>query len=310
MKRLLLTATLALGLSAPAAQAQQQPVKITLGYTLVIDYLGAFVAKEEGFFSKRGLDVTIQQMPNGNSIPPGLLSDSLQIGAITAPTLIQSKTASFPMKIVAGASVVTKDNPNGSIVVRKGVEVKEPKDFEGKRIAVGAVGSYFNVLFRQWLINNGVDPNKPTYVEAQFSQMADVMSNGQVDAATMGQPFLSRVTSAGIGTEYLPFTGTFGNGLLSNIYTATDQWIAKNPAAPKAFLEAIEEANAFIKSNPDKAREHAVKYLKLPAEAMTNLPFSNYSAKVEPQQIKAWSDIMLGQKLIDTSLDPNSVLIQ
>jgi hypothetical protein len=69
-------------------------------------------------------------------------------------------------------------------------------------------------------------------------------------------------------------------------------------------------ANAFIKSNPEKAREHAVKYLKLPAEAMTNLPFSNYPAKVEPQQIKAWSDIMLGQKLIDASLDPNSVLIQ
>jgi len=43
---------------------------------------------------------------------------------------------------------------------------------------------------------------------------------------------------------------------------------------------------------------------------MASLPFSNYSAKVEPQQIKTWSDIMLGQKLIDTALDPNSVLIQ
>jgi len=253
MKRLILAAALACGLIS-SASAQQQPVKITLGYTLVIDYLGAFVAKEEGFFSKRGLDVTPQQMPNGNSIPPGLLSDSLQIGGITAPTLIQSKAASFPMKVVAGASVVTQANPNGSIVLRKGVEVKSAKDFEGKRVAVGGVGSYFNVLFRQWLINNGANPDKAIFVEAQFSQMADIMRNGQVDAAILGQPFLSRIVSGGIGSEYLPYTGSFGDGLLSNIYTATDQWIAKNPGAAKAFLEAIEEANAFIKSNPEKAR--------------------------------------------------------
>ncbi len=309
MRRLIFAATLALGL-APGAHAQQPLTKVTLGYTPVIDYLGAFVAKEQGLFEKHGLDVTVQQMPNGNSIPPGLLSESLQIGGITSPTLIQSRAASFPMRIVAGASIVTKANPNGSIVVRKGVDIKSPKDFEGKRVAVAAVGSYFNVLFRQWLIDNGVDPNKVVFVEAPFGQMADVMRNGQVDAATVGQPFLGRIVAADIGSDFAAYTGTFGDGLLSNIYVATDQWIAKNPAAPKAFGEAIEEANAFIKAQPDGARKAAAKYLKLPAEAMANLPFSNYSSKVTPQQIDAWSKIMVGQKLTDQPIDPNSVLAQ
>jgi NitT/TauT family transport system substrate-binding protein len=307
MKRLLLALAFAAGLSGFAEA--QQPVKVTLGFTPVIDYLSAFVAKDQGIFDKHGLDVTLQQMPNGNSIPPGLLANSLQIGGITAPTLIQSKAATFPIKVVAGGTVVTKANPNGWVVVRTGVDVKTAKDFVGKRVGVAAVGSYFNVLFRQWLIDNGVDPSSVTFVEAQFGQMADVMRGGQIDAATLGQPFVGRMEAANIGKVFSPYTGTFGDGLLSNIYTATDPWIAQNPAAAKNFATAIEEANASIAANPDKARESAAKYLKLPADAMANLPFSNYSAKVTPQQIKTWIDIMRGQKLTDADVDPNTALL-
>jgi NitT/TauT family transport system substrate-binding protein len=308
MKKTILALAVALAAVSPAGA--QTPVKITLGFTAVIDYLGAFVAKDQGMFEKRGLDVTIQQMPNGNSIPPGLLSDSLQVGAITAPTLIQSKTASFPMKIISGGTYISKANPNGAIVVRNGVTINSPADLVGKRVAVGAVGSYFNVLMQQWLINNNVDPSKVTYVEAGFQQMGDIMRNGQIDAATMGQPFISRIEEANTGKAYRWFVGDFPDGLLSNIYTATDQWIAKNPKAAKDFKDAIGEANDFIKSNPERSKEIAAKYLKLPPEAMKAVPFSNYSVDVSEKQVTAWSDIMKGQNLIDTDIDPASVLLK
>lgn len=288
--------------------AAQPPVKIVVGYTPVVDELGAYVAIQEGYFAKAGLDVTLQQMPNGNSIPPGMLSGSLQIGAITSPTLIQSAAAGFPMKIVAGASYVSKANPNGWIVVRKGVTIGSPKDFEGKRVAIGAIGSFFDVLFRQWLLNNGVAPNKVTFVEVQFSSMLDLLRGGQVDAAVLGQPYLGRIVMADLGTEYAAYTGTFGERLLSNIYTATDQWIAQNAKAAAGFREAIEQADQFMQDNPEKARFYAAGFLKLPADVMGTLPLANYATRVEPQQIKLWSDMMLSLKMTDMPVDPLTVL--
>jgi len=112
MKRILMALALA-AITASSAHAQGHRTKITLGYTGVIDYLAAFVAADQGIFEKHGLDVTLQRMPNGASIPPGLLANSLQIGGITAPVLIQAKAGGFPMKVVAGGSVVIKENPNG-----------------------------------------------------------------------------------------------------------------------------------------------------------------------------------------------------
>ena len=243
-------------------------------------------------------------------MPPALLANSLQVGALTAPNLIQSKAGSFPIKIISGGTYVTKANPNGAIVVRDGVTINSPADFVGKRVASGALGSYFNVLFRQWLVDNKVEPEKVTYVEVGFPQVGDVMRNGQIDAATIGQPFISRIEEAGTGKAYRWYVGEFTDGLLSNVYTATEDWIAKNPKAVKDFKESLNEANEFIKNNPDKSREIAAKYLKLPTEAMKSVQFSNYSVDITEAQVAAWNDIMKKNRFTDVDVDAESVIVK
>jgi NitT/TauT family transport system substrate-binding protein len=252
----------------------------------------------------------MQVMPNGGAIPPGLLSESLQIGALTAPSVIQAKAAGIPLKIITGGTVVTKANPNGTVIVRTGVDVKSAKDLEGKRVGTGGIGSYFNVLMQQWLIDNGADPAKVSVIEVPFSQMTDVLRSGQIDAATVGHPYWDRMETEGIGKSFVPFTGEFSDGLLSNIYVVTEDYIAKNPKVPGAFSAAIEEANQLIEAHPDQARESAAKFLKLPADALAALPLSNYRTEVTTEQIKQWNDIMHGQKLIDPDIDPASVLLK
>jgi hypothetical protein len=49
------------GLAAAAPTHAQPATKIALGYTAVTDFASAFVAVEEGYFSKRGLDVQPQR---------------------------------------------------------------------------------------------------------------------------------------------------------------------------------------------------------------------------------------------------------
>ena len=57
LRRLAALAALpALGATAPNVRAQSS-TKIVFGFTAVTDFASVFVAKEEGYFSKRGLDV-------------------------------------------------------------------------------------------------------------------------------------------------------------------------------------------------------------------------------------------------------------
>lgn len=307
MKRFAIGLAMVLSL---ASGASAQPVKVALGYTAVVDWLGAFVAKDKGIFEKHGLDVSLHLMSNGGVIPPGLLADSLQIGGITGPVIIQTAAAGFPLKVVSGASVATKANPNGWIIVRAGAGIKTPADFKGKHVAAGALGGYYNVLFREWLRKNGVDPGSVHFVEVSFGQISDVMKAGQIDAATIGQPFADRMVAAGIGSKLSAYTSDFPDGLLSNVYIATSPWLAQHPSGARDFQTAIAEADKAIAADPQDARTIAARYLKLPADAMKGLPLANYESTLTPAQIMQWSAMMLSQKQIDENIDPSKVLLQ
>lgn len=62
--RTVLVACAAAPLFASPAQAQS-PLKLTLGYSGANVFMAAFGAKDEGFFAKRGMDVTLQLVPIG-----------------------------------------------------------------------------------------------------------------------------------------------------------------------------------------------------------------------------------------------------
>lgn len=304
--RLLTAICLTLGLAMGAKAQETTP--ITLGYTAGIDYLGAYVAADRGFFENHGYDVTLELMPNSGAVTPGLLSGSLQVGGLTAPSVIQARAAGVPIRVISGASVVTRENPNGTLIIREGVDISSAQDIEGMRIGTGGIGSYYNVLLRQWMLDQGADPDAMTVVEVPFSQMTDVLRSGQIDGATVGHPFWGRMEAEGLGTSFVAFTGEFSDGLLSNTYVASEAFLEENPGFAEAFSMAIAEAYEFIEADPEGARESAAKYLNLPAEIFSTLPFSNYRQEVTAEQIQQWNDIMRGQGLIEEDVDPTIVL--
>ena len=61
-------------------------IKVVVGYTAVPDFAAAFIAKEQGVFAKRGLDVELKAITLTSNIPAALVSDSIQIGG-TTPTV-------------------------------------------------------------------------------------------------------------------------------------------------------------------------------------------------------------------------------
>ena len=177
----------------------QATTKIVFGYTAVSDFASVFVAAEQGYFTKRKLDVELKFIPLNSTIPAALQSDSLQIGGPTPSVFLQAVDGGLDLVVLAGGGVTSKTMTGFGLVARAGAGIRTPQDCVGKKIGVPGLGAFLHVTFRAWLKQNGVDYKKVTFIEASFPQHADLLRGGSIDAVVTADPFMSRITESGAG---------------------------------------------------------------------------------------------------------------
>jgi NitT/TauT family transport system substrate-binding protein len=259
-------------------------------------------AKEEGFFQKRGLDVTLQLIALNSTIPAALQADSLQIGGPTVSVLLQAVEGGLDQVVVAGGSVTSKSSAKAvAVVQRTGAGIAKPADLVGKKVGVPGIGAFLHVLFREWLTQQGVDWKKVTFVEVAFPTMSDSLKGGSVDAVVTGDPILSRIVAAGTGSVVSYFLDDVDEGKPTIVYAASRAWAQKNVAAVKAFQEAIAEGAAFVKANDAKTREDMSKYIRLPPEILKGVLISVPDPIITEAQLSWWVGIMKKQEMLKAS---------
>ena len=296
------SATLSAGaLSLPA---RAQSTKIVFGFTAVTDFASVFVAKEEGFFSKRNLDVEPKFVPINSTIPAAVQSDSLQIGGPTPSVYLQSVDGGLDHVVVAGGGMTSKTLTGFGLVARAGSGIRSAADCVGKKIGVPGLGAFLHVTFRGWLKQSGVDYSKVTFIEAAFPQHGDLLRGGSLDAVVTADPFMSRITDSGAGYVASYYSTFLPDGQPTILYSARRDWVAKNAAAAKAFRESIVEAAAFMAkpTNDAKVRAHIGKYIKLPPEVLAKAQISPPSPLITEKQLAYWVDLMKDQGMLKGSL--------
>ena len=197
MKRRSVLGVLAAATGTLALPAWSQTTKVVLGYTAVTDFASAFVAAEQGYFKKRGLDVEMKFIPLNSTIPAALQSDSLQVGGPTPSVFLQAVDGGLDLVVLAGAGVTSKSITGFGLVARAGSGIKAPQDVVGKKVGVPGLGAFLQVTYRAWLKANGVDYKKVTFVEAPFPQYAHLLRGGPIDAAVTVDHLLSPITACG-----------------------------------------------------------------------------------------------------------------
>src|SRR5690349_15168568 len=190
-------ASLLITLALPAIA---QP-KIVLGYTPANAFMPAFVAKDKGFFAKRGLDVTLQTVPQGSTIAAAMAGGTMQVGTLTAPVYLLSVEGGIETQIVAASTYQAKSNPTIALMAREGSNIKSAADMKGKRMGVPGLNGVNHVVAMKWLENNGVPRNQVTYVETGFAQMGDLLKGSQVDLVVPVEPFITRLEQTKVGYQ-------------------------------------------------------------------------------------------------------------
>lgn len=283
----------------------QGTTKIVYGYTAVTDFASVFVAAEQGYFRKRALEVELKFIPINSTIPAALQADSLQIGGPTPSVFLQSVDGGLDHVVVAGAGVTSKALTGFGLVARAGSGIRNAADCTGKKIGVPGLGAFLHVTFRGWLKSQGVDYKKVNFVEAAFPQHGDLLRGGSLDAVVTADPFMSRITDSGAGYVASYYSTFLPDGQPTIVHAARRDWVEKNPAAARAFREAVVEAAAFMQQAKNDAAVRAAigKYIKLPPEVLAKMQISPPGPVVTTKQLAYWVDLMKDQEMLKNPPD-------
>jgi len=294
------------GLVAPASAATQ----VRVVYIPIVDALPLFVAKDQGFFDKRGLDVTATAVANQGVVVSSLASKSAEIGFTVTISMLQAREAGLQMKAVAGAAAFPIPSPrNVGVVAKTGSGIKGPADLVGKRVGVIGLRAFHHIMVQRWLAENGVDSSKVRFAEVPFPLGPDLLKAGQVDAVVSVDPFFKRMIDTGIGYVVGDFMGTVPDGTLIDFYMSTAEWAKDNLAAARGFREALAEAADFIAKNPDSARATLATWTKQPPAVVASTHIPTYRIDVTAAQIDYWIELLKRQGIIREPMTSQEFLL-
>ena len=151
--------------AAPAASqpTKLEPIKVRLAWVADMAEVGVFVAKEQGYFAKEGLDVTIE--PGGFGLDPVKLvaTGANEFGVGGAGNILLARAQGVPVVAIAAEF---QETPVGFIAKAKS-GIKDFKGFKGKRVGI-QTGADTDVLYRALLVKNGMTGKDVREVPIQF----------------------------------------------------------------------------------------------------------------------------------------------
>jgi NitT/TauT family transport system substrate-binding protein len=124
-----------------------------------------------------------------------------------------------------------------ALVVRKGLGLKSPKDFIGRRLATPQLGNTQDIDARVWLREGGlkvtVNGGDAQVIPAQNAELVLLFSRGDVDAAWTVEPWVTRLTSEFGGEILLEKKDS-----IITVLASSKSALAKNGKGIEAFVRS------------------------------------------------------------------------
>ena len=280
--------------SVPATPAAPTKVRLALDWTPNTNHLGFFVAQQKGWYEEAGVELEV--LPYGGTAPEAILAaHQAECGISFQDSMTFAVSAGAPIVSVMAILQHTAQE----IAVLADSEIERPRDLDGKIYAGFGYPNEAPTLQSVIRADGGtgtfdtVTLDAAAY-EALYSKRADFVITF---AAWEGIEAAQR----GIDLRTFRFQD-FGFPDFYQVVLACDQdWLAKDPAAAKAFVSATARGFGFAALNPDEAAAILVSANPGIFDANPDLPqasatylseqglFMDQHAGVGAQTLERWS---------------------
>lgn len=282
------------GWSAPAARAGQEGTHLRVGIIPIDACTQIFVAKEKGFFEKRGLRVSLTAMQGGPAIASAISGGALEMGWSNIVSVIIAASKGFDFQIIAPGALHLQANPPTLLLTRADGPIRAAKDLEGQPVSANELGNITELSVRQWAKRSGADPDAIRFVEVPFPQVEAALKADRVKAAVTAEPFLTAAVNRKTARVLADSFSAISPRLLIASTIAQKSWIAAHRDEARRFMEALNEASVYINGHPEERGTILPKYTRLTAEVALKITRSNFETSLKRADI---------QPLIDAALE-------
>ena len=232
-----------------SVEAASSPTKIIIGHAAVNPrVVPLWIAQEQRFFAKNGLDAEVVFIRTGPILISALTAGRLNIGYAAGEALVLAAAASgVDIKLIAGFT----SRFNHDVVARPGIT--KPQDLRGKRFGVQSIGGGMWMRAMLALEHMGLEPERDgiqMLVLGDQTLLVQALDTGTIDVATLDKVFTSILKQKGFSIlldlyhANIPMIGMTAMAQKSS----TD----KRPEIVEGFLKSMIEGLAFSLSPENK----------------------------------------------------------
>lgn len=244
--------------------SERRTREIVAGFMPLLDSAILVVAKEKGFATREGIDLTLVRETSWANIRDRMAVGHFQVAHMLAPmpiaanlglTPLATKTIA-PIALGLGGNAITVSNvlwarllengaepnldPSGAGRALKRAIVERSSTSEGLlRFAVVHPFSGHNYELRYWLAACGIDPERDIeIVYVPPSLMADALRGGSIDGYCVGEPWSTAATKDGIG-RIVTMKAALWRSSPEKVLGASAEWAEREPETLAALLRAL-----------------------------------------------------------------------
>lgn len=293
---------------------KQIPDNIKLGYIPYSADLPFFVALDNDYFKKNGLNITPIESKNTSEAMDLVLSGR------TIGSMGNSFSALFAIhaidtnqiKLINVSSEITEDDRFISfILVGNDSKINSVDQLKGKVIATDKGISQL-IWVKLYLKEQGINPDKDlTIMQESSENLLDGLKTNQYDAIFVFEPYGTIAVEKNLGKVFQPFF----RKIIMNPFPAggavlSTKFINEYPQAAKLIIKSLDEAIEFINKNPQKAKESLIKYTPIDStiSRKSNIYYWWASSDIKEKQIQDLVNIMYDNGIIEKRIDATTLI--
>lgn len=180
---------------------------VKVAYLPIISHGPLFIAKEEGYFARQGINVEFEKFQSAATALPSLVNGDIAVsGGQLSPGLVNAIIKGAHVRIVAdkGRAASGSCDTNGLVVRRDLFEsgaVTKASDLKGRKIMANSEQSYgiSRILEMGNLTSDDVE-----IVNMEFAAGVVALANGAIDAGYLTEPYITQANKSRSAVMLIP----------------------------------------------------------------------------------------------------------
>lgn len=277
----------------PTSTAAPLPVLRYVGLKI---YDPVYIALENGFFQKNGLDVQIASTVQGGPNAIQLVASGKADGGVSSIfAIINANAAGLPVVGVTDLQTSSDKQQLQKWYVLKDSPIQEFKDVIGKVYAVNLLKSSFHYTTLIKAAQEAIPEDQLNITVLPFDKQVLALEAGEIDVAGLMVPYQTLLEGKYPDTVRVLFDDyhdVFGEQEKQfSLIFVNRIWAENHPEQATAFAKSIAEAAEWTKANQKEAAQIISKYTGVEVQYVPDYFFTP-NAEVRTADIEYWMKYM------------------